>query len=294
MSTHDPISDLITRIRNAQMRAKPKVSTPGSKMRANVLEVLKTEGYIRGYASVEHASGRSELEIELKYFDGEPVIREIERVSKPGRRVYASVKNLPRVKNGLGISVLSTPKGIMADHAARDANVGGEILFTVFVGRISHVTYRQAACDGSIGGYRDRRGTDRENEGSKGPASVRRAWRRRGEVRKRRGQGRAAGQDQPRAGDVWHGARAGCQPGGWRDQGFREKARNHRRLLTPRAAGQEPAARPRLQPRCRLCAPGRHCCHGAEADRDRRQRKRFPARRPGRRGDPQLPSAGAL
>jgi len=124
MSTHDPISDLITRIRNAQMRAKPKVSTPGSKMRANVLEVLKAEGYIRGYASVEHASGRSELEIELKYFDGEPVIREIERVSKPGRRVYASVKGLPRVNNGLGISVLSTPKGIMADHDARDANVG--------------------------------------------------------------------------------------------------------------------------------------------------------------------------
>src|SRR5437879_8693270 len=111
MSTHDPISDLITRIRNAQMRAKSKVSTPGSRMRASVLEVLKAEGYIRGYASVEHASGRSELEIELKYFDGEPVIREIERVSKPGRRVYASVKNLPRVNNGLGISVLSTPKG---------------------------------------------------------------------------------------------------------------------------------------------------------------------------------------
>ena len=118
MSTHDPISDLITRIRNAQMRSKSKVSTPGSKMRASVLEVLKSEGYIRGYASVEHASGRSELEIE--------------RVSKPGRRVYASVKNLPRVNNGLGISVLSTPKGIMADHEARDANVGGEILFTVF------------------------------------------------------------------------------------------------------------------------------------------------------------------
>src|SRR5256714_246060 len=112
--------------------AAPKRATPGSKMRANVLEVLKAEGYIRGYASVEHASGRSELEIELKYFDGEPVIREIERVSKPGRRVYASVKNLPRVNNGLGISVLSTPKGIMADHAAPDANGGGEILFTVF------------------------------------------------------------------------------------------------------------------------------------------------------------------
>ena len=132
MSTHDPISDLITRIRNAQMRTKSKVSTPGSKMRANVLEVLKSEGYIRDFASIEHANGRSELEIELKYFDGEPVIREISRVPKPGRRVYVSVKNLPRVRNGLGISVLSTPKGIMADHAARDANVGGEVLFTVF------------------------------------------------------------------------------------------------------------------------------------------------------------------
>src|SRR3954467_12324023 len=132
MSLNDPIGDLITRIRNAQMRNKPKVSSPGSKLRASVLEVLKSEGYIRGYASVEHTGGRSELEIELKYFDGEPVIREISRVSKPGRRVYASVKTLPRINNGLGISVLSTPKGVMADHAARDANVGGEILFTVF------------------------------------------------------------------------------------------------------------------------------------------------------------------
>lgn len=132
MSTHDPISDLITRIRNAQMRSKSKVTSPCSKMRENVLEVLKSEGYIRGYASVEHSSGRSELEIELKYFDGEPVIREIARVSKPGRRVYTSVRNLARVNNGLGISVLSTPKGIMADHEAREANVGGEILFTVF------------------------------------------------------------------------------------------------------------------------------------------------------------------
>jgi small subunit ribosomal protein S8 len=132
MSLNDPIGDLITRIRNAQMRNKPKVSSPGSKLRESVLEVLKTEGYIRGYASVEHTSGRSELEIELKYFDGEPVIREIARVSKPGRRVYASVKALPRINNGLGVSVVSTPKGVMADHAARDANVGGEILFTVF------------------------------------------------------------------------------------------------------------------------------------------------------------------
>ena len=132
MSTHDPISDLITRIRNAQMRTKSKVSTPGSKMRANVLEVLKTEGYIRDFASIEHANGRSELEIELKYFEGEPVIREIARVSKPGRRVYASVKALPRINNGLGVAIVSTPKGVMADHDAREANVGGEIICTVF------------------------------------------------------------------------------------------------------------------------------------------------------------------
>jgi small subunit ribosomal protein S8 len=132
MAVNDPIGDMITRIRNAQMRTKSKVSMPGSKQRERVAEVLKAEGFIRGYANVAHASGRNELEIELKYFDGTPVIREIERVSKPGRRVYASVRNLPRVNNGLGISVLSTPKGIMADHDARDANVGGEILFTVF------------------------------------------------------------------------------------------------------------------------------------------------------------------
>src|ERR671935_2444795 len=115
MSTHDPISDLITRIRNAQMRSKSKVTSPGSKMRASVLDVLKAEGYIRGYASVEHASGRSELEIELKYFDGAPVIREISRISKPGRRVYVAVRNLRRVNNGLGLAILSTPKGVMAD-----------------------------------------------------------------------------------------------------------------------------------------------------------------------------------
>jgi small subunit ribosomal protein S8 len=128
----DPIGDMITRIRNAQMRAKPKVSTPASKLRERVLEVLKSEGYIRGYATVAHGDGRSEIEIELKYFDGAPVIREIERVSKPGRRVYASVRALPRINNGLGVAIVSTPKGVMADHAARDANVGGEILCTVF------------------------------------------------------------------------------------------------------------------------------------------------------------------
>ena len=132
MSMNDPLGDLLSRIRNAQMRNKGSVSCPGSKLRESVLEVLKTEGYIRGYASVEHASGRSELEIELKYFDGEPVIREIERISKPGRRVYTSVKNLPRINNGLGVAIVSTPKGVMADHDARDNNVGGEILCTVF------------------------------------------------------------------------------------------------------------------------------------------------------------------
>ena len=132
MSVNDPIGDMITRIRNAQMRNKSKVSMPGSRQRERVCEVLKIEGFIRGYASVAHANGRSELEIELKYFDGSPVIREIERVSKPGRRVSASVKALPRINNGLGVAIVSTPKGVMADHAARDANVGGEILCTVF------------------------------------------------------------------------------------------------------------------------------------------------------------------
>jgi small subunit ribosomal protein S8 len=131
MSVNDPLGDLLSRIRNAQMRNKSKVSSPNSRLRESVLEVLKSEGYIRGYAVVER-EGRSEIEIELKYFEGEPVIREIERISKPGRRVYTSVRNLPRINNGLGVAIVSTPKGVMADHEARDANVGGEILCTVF------------------------------------------------------------------------------------------------------------------------------------------------------------------
>jgi small subunit ribosomal protein S8 len=132
MSLNDPIGDLIARINNAQMRKKSKVSTPGSRLRVSVLDVLQSEGYIRGYTTVDHKDGRSELEIELKYFDGEPVIREMSRVSKPGRRVYVAVRNLPRINNGLGVAILSTPKGVMADHQARDANVGGEVLCTVF------------------------------------------------------------------------------------------------------------------------------------------------------------------
>jgi small subunit ribosomal protein S8 len=131
MAMNDPLGDLLSRIRNAQMRNKSKVNTPNSRLRESVIEVLKNEGYIRGYAVVEK-DGRSEIEIELKYFEGEPVIREIERVSKPGRRVYTSVKNMPRINNGLGVTIVSTPKGVMADHDARDANVGGEILCTVF------------------------------------------------------------------------------------------------------------------------------------------------------------------
>ena len=133
MALNDPIGDLITRIRNAQMRNKPKVSTPGLEAaRRACSKCSRAKAISAATPRWSIPSGRSELEIELKYFDGEPVIREISRVSKPGRRVYASVKELPRINNGLGVSVLSTPKGVMADHAARDANVGGEILFTVF------------------------------------------------------------------------------------------------------------------------------------------------------------------
>jgi small subunit ribosomal protein S8 len=132
MALNDPLGDMLSRIRNAQLRNKAKVSTPGSKLRANVLEVLRSEGYIRGYSTTELGNGRTEFDIELKYFDGAPVIREVSRVSKPGRRVYVSVGNLPRINNGLGIAILSTPKGVMADHEARDQNVGGEILCTVF------------------------------------------------------------------------------------------------------------------------------------------------------------------
>ena len=132
MTMTDPLGDMITRIRNAQLRKKSKVATPASKLRGNLLDVLKSEGYIRGYSKVEFDGGKSEFEIELKYYDGEPVIREISRVSKPGRRVYTSVDAIPRVANGLGITILSTPKGVMADHAARDENVGGEVLCRVF------------------------------------------------------------------------------------------------------------------------------------------------------------------
>src|ERR1700728_5135120 len=121
MSVNDPLGDMLTRIRNAQLRKRGKVSTPGSSLRQKVLDVLAAEVYIRGYSTTDYGNGRTEFEIELKYFDNEPVIRQIERVSKPGRRVYVAVDAMPRVANGLRVSIISTPKGVMADHAAREA-----------------------------------------------------------------------------------------------------------------------------------------------------------------------------
>jgi small subunit ribosomal protein S8 len=131
MLMNDPLGDMLTRIRNAQLRKRPSVATPASTLRARVLDVLQSEGYIRGYSEVA-VNGKAEYQIELKYSEGQPVIREIERVSKPGRRVYSSVKSIPRVADGLGVSILSTPKGVMADHEARTQNVGGEVLCRVF------------------------------------------------------------------------------------------------------------------------------------------------------------------
>jgi small subunit ribosomal protein S8 len=132
MSINDPLGDMLARIRNAQMRHKVKVTTPASTLRAHVLDVLVEEGFIRGYTRTDYDGGRSEFDIELKYFDGEPVIKEIKRISTPGRRVYSSVKDLPTVANGLGVAILSTPKGVMSDSRARTENVGGEILCNVF------------------------------------------------------------------------------------------------------------------------------------------------------------------
>ena len=132
MAANDPIGDMIARIKNAAERRRSKVVTPASKLRQRVLDVLQSEGYIRGYSRSESAQGFAQFEIELKYYDGAPVIAEISRVSKPGRRVYSSIADLPTVKNGLGISILSTSKGVMSDTAARDANVGGEVLCRVY------------------------------------------------------------------------------------------------------------------------------------------------------------------
>ena len=132
MIVNDPIGDMLTRIRNAQERRRPKVVTPASNLRAHVLDVLTEEGYIRGYTRVQPKGGHPQLEIELKYYNGQPAIKDIQRVSKPGRRVYAPVKELSPVANGLGVSIVSTPKGVMSDSRAREENVGGEVLCNVF------------------------------------------------------------------------------------------------------------------------------------------------------------------
>jgi small subunit ribosomal protein S8 len=132
MALSDPIGDMLTRIRNAQMRRRETVATPASTLRGRVLDVLKSEGFIRGYTQSKLDNGAAAFEIELKYSESQPVIRTIERVSRPGRRVYASVRNIPSVANGLGVSILSTPKGVMADHEAKSQNLGGEVLCRVF------------------------------------------------------------------------------------------------------------------------------------------------------------------
>lgn len=132
MSMNDPLGDMLARIRNASLRGKSTVRTPASKIRRWVLDVLKAEGYIRGYDEVKAANGLPEIEISLKYFDGRPVIRELRRVSTPGRRVYSGVKEMQQVRQGLGVAIVSTPKGVMSDAQARTANVGGEVLCTVF------------------------------------------------------------------------------------------------------------------------------------------------------------------
>lgn len=132
MSMNDPLGDMLTRIRNAQMRGKSSVRTPASKLRGWVLDVLLAEGYIRGYEAATDERGLPAIDIALKYHEGTPVIREIKRVSKPGRRVYAGAKELPSIRQGLGVAIVSTPRGVMSDAAARSANVGGEVLCTVF------------------------------------------------------------------------------------------------------------------------------------------------------------------
>ena len=132
MSLSDPLGDMLTRIRNAQIRRKDFVHMPASRFRANVLEVLEREGYIRGFKKIALENNKNNFEIELKYIDGEPVIKELKRISTPGRRVYTNVKNIPKVRQGLGVAIISTPKGVMSDSKARATNVGGEILCTVF------------------------------------------------------------------------------------------------------------------------------------------------------------------
>ncbi len=132
MSMSDPLGDMLARIRNGQHASKSVITCPASKLKASVLDVLAKEGFIRGYKVAEQDNNKKELQIELKYDEGQPVIRELKRVSKPGRRVYRSVGEMPRYLNGLGVTIVSTPRGVLADHEARVHNVGGEVLCQVF------------------------------------------------------------------------------------------------------------------------------------------------------------------
>jgi small subunit ribosomal protein S8 len=131
MALTDPLGDMLTRIRNGLQAKKDSVTTPSSKLRVRVLDVLQREGYIRGYTP-EEVAGHAGIRIELKYFEGQPAIRHVARISKPGRRVYSGSKDLPRVRNGLGITIVSTPRGVLSDSEAREHNVGGEVLAEVF------------------------------------------------------------------------------------------------------------------------------------------------------------------
>ena len=131
MPMTDPLGDMLTRIRNGQQARKDSILTPASKLRTRVLDVLQREGYIRGY-SEEQLAGQKGLRIELKYFEGQPAIQHVARVSRPGRRVYSGSRELPRIRNGLGMTIVSTPRGVLSDAEARDQNVGGEVLAEVF------------------------------------------------------------------------------------------------------------------------------------------------------------------
>jgi small subunit ribosomal protein S8 len=132
MSMTDPLGDMLTRIRNGQQARKDSILTPASKLRARVLDVLQREGYIRGYSEADSGTATAAIRIDLKYFEGKPAIQHVARVSKPGRRVYSGSDELPRIRNGLGIVIVSTPKGVLSDAEAREQNVGGEVLCQVF------------------------------------------------------------------------------------------------------------------------------------------------------------------
>ena len=203
MSINDPLGDMLARIRNAQMRYKAKVTTPASKLREHVLDVLAEEGYIRGYARVDYSGGRSEFEIELKYFDGEPVIKDIKRVSTPGRRVYSSVRDLPTVANGLGVAILSTPKGVMSDPAraprmsAAKFSVAYSKRSTIRT-KVDHVAYRQKTSGNSRRRHRRGERPGGQGEGSQGRAQARAGRRHHRQARQGRDRGHDARGHQAR------------------------------------------------------------------------------------------------